>query len=256
MRSVGLCPERLSDAALDPADIAAVVELHIDQGRTLADADCPVGVITSITGSNRMRLTLQGQADHSGATPMDQRRDALTGAAEIVLSIERIAREGPPSLVGTVGNLEVQPGSISVVPGTAILGVDLRDVDARGLETASESVRRSAADVAARRNLTCRIDPIRAVAPVALSPRVQATLREAASAAGLDAIEMPSTSGHDAASFADRADVGMLFVRNQSGRSHTVEEAATWDDALSGARILSLTLAQLAVASADTCLVS
>src|SRR5260370_33642532 len=124
-----------------PAEIAAYVELHIEQGELLVQASQPVGVVTCITGTTRLRVELEGSADHSGATPMHSRRDALAAAAEIVLAVERIAHGIGGSLVATAGTINVEPNSISVVPGRVVLGIDIRDVLGPPRERALDEIR-------------------------------------------------------------------------------------------------------------------
>ena len=114
----GFDPDRVADAAIDPAGVHALVELHIEQGIVLEDAGEPLGVVTAIAAPHDFRLTFRGAATHAGATPMHLRRDALAGAAEAMVALERITRESPSgTTVGTVGVVRALPGAINVVPG-------------------------------------------------------------------------------------------------------------------------------------------
>src|SRR5215218_9513410 len=122
---LGVTPAAVAASRRAPGDFAAFLELHIEQGRVLEEAGVALGVVEAIAAPCRLRLRLTGRADHSGATPMPLRRDALAGAAEVVLAIERLAAASN-GVVGTVGTLRVEPGAINVVPGQAELGIDIR----------------------------------------------------------------------------------------------------------------------------------
>lgn len=247
MRSVGLDPDRLDDARLDPAEVACLLELHIDQGRTLADAGVPVGAVTAITGSRRTLLTVRGRADHSGAARMRDRRDALAAAAEIVLAAERVARDEPSGeLVATVGWLHVEPGAVSVVPGLAEFTVDLRSVSDPVLLAGGAAFDAAAAGIAAARGVELSVSPIRDVRPVAMADAVRHAVLAAAERCGIPAVEVPSHAGHDAGTLAPSVPTGMVFVRNASGRSHSAAEHVDWPDAVAGAEVLARALLDLA----------
>jgi len=127
LRAAGFDPDRLEDARVAPERVHALVELHIEQGAVLEARGEQIGVVTAIAAPHDLRLTLRGAATHAGATPMALRRDALAGAAEVVLALERLAREaGSAATVGTVGVMRVAPGAINVVPGEVSLDVDVR----------------------------------------------------------------------------------------------------------------------------------
>ena len=143
LRAAGFDPDRLADARIDPAAVHALVELHIEQGIVLETHGEQVGVVTAIAAPHDFRLTFRGAATHAGATPMGLRRDALAGAAEAMVALERAARESPSgTTVGTVGVLRGAPGAINVVPGEVELDVDVRDSDLAAREHVVDGDRR------------------------------------------------------------------------------------------------------------------
>jgi hydantoinase/carbamoylase family amidase len=243
MRDSGLNPDDVGGVAL-PRAFDTVVELHIDQSDELVAENCPVGVVTALTGSHRARVTVLGQAAHSGTTRMQARRDALTAAAEMVLAVESAA-EGKDA-VSTVGTLEVRPGSISVIPGEVVFGLDVRSVDGTVLSGVWSEIQNALARIAERRRCQLQLQPIRQVAPVPMDTQLRATLHRAAQEIGASSVDIPSHAGHDTGSFDGMARLSMLFVRNRSGISHSPEEDVDWNDAELATRVLAAALHDIA----------
>lgn len=238
MQQVGLDPERLPEARRAPGEIEAFVELHIEQGRALAEAGIPVGAVTDIVGMRRYLITIEGQADHSGGTPMTARRDALAAASEAVLAMERLATDDGGTLVGTVTTLDVEPNALNVVPGSAKLGVDIRDMNAESIERVAVQFLKAVDAICARRTLSFAVQLLRDTPPITLSERVLETTETAAVHAGLPLQRVPSHTGHDAASLASITEIGMIFVRNPSGKSHSSAEAIQFDDFTAATQVL------------------
>jgi hydantoinase/carbamoylase family amidase len=246
LRDVGIDPDQVSKAQRAPGEVAAFIELHMEQGRILRDREVPVGVVTTITGATRYWLTLHGSADHSGATPMKGRRDALTAAAEVVLAVERIGVEMNDSLVSTVGVIRAMPGSISVVPGTVELGIDIRDINGLHLTRAARALRNQIGAIADRRSIVPDLRVLWDDQPISMTPSIRATIAEASEANDLPAADVASHSGHDTASISMLAPSGMIFVRNESGRSHSAAEYVRIEDIAAGSRVLATALLSLA----------
>jgi hydantoinase/carbamoylase family amidase len=249
LRRWGLDPRKVSAAQRQPGEIRAAVEMHMEQGRILRDRGQAVGVVTTITGVGRYWLTLHGSADHSGATPMPLRHDALAGAAEVILAVERHAVQLGDSLVSTVGVIRAFPGSISIVPGEVRIGIDIRDVDAIQLKAAEARLRQTIEEVCSRRHLRSELETISEDEPTPMSESVRTTIRQACQQLGVPAEDVPSHSGHDTGSIAPITPVGMIFVRNVSGKSHSPDEFVALDDIAAGSRVLAATLVMLADAS-------
>ncbi len=210
----------------------AFVELHIEQGPVLEQADEPLAIVTGIVGYVRGELVVEGRAGHAGTTPMEGRHDALTEAAELILRIRDSARsiEGA---VATVGRVEVEPGGINVIPGRVRFSVDARAPDRERLDRLVAAI---------------GLDPAPIVDPTTMAAEPRAVLRGAIEARGLPVIELASGAGHDAGVMA-RAGVqsGMLFVRSLNGGvSHSPDEESSRDDVLLAAEVLTDALARLA----------
>ena len=151
IRAFGGDPDNLLSCKR-PNRARAYVEVHIEQGPVLEELNCPVAVVAGIAGQSRIAVTFTGQANHAGTVPMHARRDALAGASEFVLTVERLGRE-TPGLVATVGTMVVSPGASNVIPGRAVVSLDIRHADNRTRADAVEAARQSASLLAAGRNL-------------------------------------------------------------------------------------------------------
>jgi allantoate deiminase len=247
MRDWGLDPTRFGEAARNPSEIGAYLELHIEQGAVLESQGLPIGVVDAIAGPLFLTVTLYGRADHAGATPMGElRRDALAGAAEAVLAAEAVAKATSPSCVATVGRIEAVPGAVNVIPGEVSLTLDIRDVDGEARDRAEASIRGEIEAICRRRQLTLEVDEHQRTPPVTTSPVVTDAVSAACAQLGLPVFHMPSGAAHDAQVLTRLADVGMIFVRCRAGISHAPEEYVTSDDVLLGAQVMYQATLQLA----------
>ena len=241
VRAVGGAPERIADAMR--SDIAAFLELHIEQGPILEAEQLDVGVVTSIVGIRRLEIQFIGAAAHAGTAPMHMRRDAgFAGALAAVKVRERaeeLSRSGGAYFVATVGILEVKPGGSNVVPGGCRLVIDARSSDHSVIERFTTLIEADSLDAARiagvdRSDLLILSDGI----PAECAPVVQEALQRSAAALGLAQRPIASGAGHDAAFLARVCPVGMLFIPCLKGRSHTPEEWATSEQVGAGANVL------------------
>jgi len=247
LRGCGFSPDRLAEVRRRPGGYHAYLELHLEQGAVLEHAGIPVGLVTGIAAPTRFRVTYTGRADHSGATPMPMRRDALVAAAELVLSVRRIVlAHGSPTSVGTVGVLTVQPGAMNVIPGQAILGIDLRDIDADAKRRIAKKVQAAARRIARKWTLDVAVETLTDELPVPLPERIRQISKAACQACGIPCMELPSGAGHDAMYLAEIAETGMLFVRCREGISHNPAEFVEPRDIAAGTAVLAETALRLA----------
>lgn len=229
--------DALRAAAVDPATLAGFVEVHIEQGPVLLNRDLALGIVTQIAGSSRFQVRVEGLASHAGTTPMDMRRDAATGAAEMILLVESRCAQ-VPTLVGTVGQLQVPNGSSNVIPAACVFSMDIRAGEDGIREAAITDIVMGIERIAARRGLTATVERVTPVnnAPCArwLMDQFGAVLRKR----GLEAFELPSGAGHDAMMMQRMTDVAMLFVRcGNGGISHNPLETITVEDAQLAAEV-------------------
>jgi hydantoinase/carbamoylase family amidase len=237
MRDFGLDPARIAQAAKKKNEVLAYAELHIEQGPVLEAEGLPVGVVTAINGFSRLRCVLHGEAGHAGTVPMRLRRDALAGAAECALAVERIGRSDP-ELVATVGRIEALPGAINVIPGEVAFTVDVRAPRDELREGAVQSILAAFENIRGDRKLGMQVENLQSQGVAACAPWLMAQMEKAVAAEGVRVLRLPSGAGHDGQAMQAIAGIGMLFVRCKAGISHNPAEAITEADAACGARVL------------------
>jgi beta-ureidopropionase / N-carbamoyl-L-amino-acid hydrolase len=247
MRHVGLDPTKISEAQRLPTDIRAYLELHIEQGPILESIGVPIGVVQGIVAGSRTWITFGGRADHAGTTPMAMRKDAFLGAAEFGLRArEMVLTEGSGTTVGTVGVVDLKPGASNIVPETAFLTLDLRDISWDVLQRLLERVGVLAHEIADKWGLEVTIERMRISESAEMSPSIQVVIDEVARDLGHKTHWMNSGAGHDAQVMAKITDAGMIFVPSHQGRSHSPAEFTDWDQIENGANVLLNTLLRLA----------
>jgi N-carbamoyl-L-amino-acid hydrolase len=247
MRAQGLAPERAGEAARDPAEIAAFLELHVEQGPVLERAGETIGVATGASGVFNWAVRLGGVANHSGTTPMEGRRDAFRGLAAFGESIDAaIAEGGGPDSRVTVGRAALAPDFPHSIAGAATFSVIGRDPEEGVMRSLAAACQRALERAAARHGLTLEIEEKSWLAPAALDAGLCDVLAEAAAAEGLAWRRMVSGAGHDAQTVARVAPAGLIFVPSVGGISHAPEEWTDWADCAAGAQVLARAMTRLA----------
>ena len=237
LKQVGLDPELVDSARRQPGDFTAFIELHIEQGRVLEESGVAAGIVDVIAAPTRFRLSISGQADHSGATPMSLRRDALTGAAEVILAVERLANSAS-GVVGTVGTVRVDPDAINVVPGQVVLGIDIRSTVGSAKRHVVNHLLAEVEQIAGRRGLTSSFDLLTDEEPVALDRRVIDVLEQSAAKRSISSSVMPSGAGHDAMHVAALCPTGMVLAPSVGGISHHRQEWTEMDDIVTAIQVV------------------
>ena len=245
MRAYGLDPERVEEAARPEGSVKSYVELHIEQGGVLENEDLPAGVVTGIAGPLWLRFILEGEAGHAGATPMNLRRDALAAAAEIMGLIEAAAAR-PGTTVGTVGQLDLEPGGINIIPGKVRFSLDLRDIDEGVRDRIEGRVLQGAEEVCRRRGVGLDIETLQRLAPAPCSDLVKGAVKRSCERLGIRPHALPSGAGHDGMQLTDLCPMGMIFVRSRNGISHNPNEWSSKEDCAVGANVLYWTVLDLA----------
>lgn len=225
-------PERCGEHPL-----SAFFEVHIEQGPYLEAEDKDIGVVTGVQAMRWYEATVAGQDTHAGTTPMPRRHDALLGAARLVEAVNTAARRHP-SAVGTVGLLEVKPGSPNVVPGEVFFTVDMRDPDSAVLDQMEREIAAAGDAIARELGLEFVLKNIWTQPAVQFDAGCIAAVRKAAEVSGYSTRDMISGAGHDAAYVARVAPTSMIFVPCKDGISHNEAESSTKEQCAAGAQVL------------------
>jgi allantoate deiminase len=244
MHAAGFSPERYREAVRH--DLAAFIELHIEQGRSLFEEQIDVGIVQAIVGLYQQRISVTGRADHAGTTPMDLRRDALQGAVQMAGDITRLVEQAGRPAVATLGKWEVKPGAVNVVPEMVHFSLDLRHPDEKTKQRLAEAICARCQTIAQERGLTILREVLGDSLPSPMDSALQSALIQAAEACGACWRAMPSGAGHDSQEMARYLPTAMLFVPSVEGRSHSCVEYTTPEDAACGAAVLAATLYGLA----------
>ena len=245
LMSFGLPPNEIINAARSNRDIFAYIELHIEQGPILEKKNLPVGAVTAISGAQRLKISVNGQAGHAGTVPMKLRVDALVAASECVIGVEKIAME-ISGVVGTVGQLITSPGAPNVIPGNVEFTVDLRAEKDCDRDLAFLRIKQKFKFIANKRGVEIIFTVTHVAKSIDCDPRLIEVIGSAISELGWSVENLPSGAGHDAAAMASLVPVGMVFLRCKDGISHSPEESISNEDASIGIEVLSEVVRKIA----------
>jgi len=248
MRECGLDPDRIPEAAR--SDLVAFVEPHIEQGPVLEAAGASIGIVDRVVGVRQLHVSFVGETGHAGTVPVTRRRDALIGAAELVLAARQLAVQAGTPAVVTVGRLLVSPGGANQIPGVASLSLDLRHTDVEVLERMEGDLRDKAGAIATHHSLVVTTERRLDQPPIECHPTIRRLLEDTATELGHAWTRMPSGAGHDAQLIATRCPSGLLFVPSKNGWSHRPEEETELAHIVAGIEVLAGTLYNLAYNSA------
>lgn len=218
--------------------VGAYFEAHIEQGPILEDQAKTIGVVMGCLGQKWFDLTLTGVEAHAGPTPMHLRKDALVGAAQVVSAVNRIALQSQPHACGTVGCLNVHPGSRNVIPGEVKMTIDFRHLHADKLQAMVDDLRQTLSQTCAQHGLSYELTPTADFPPLDFASQCVDAVRQGAAQLGLSHMDIVSGAGHDAIFIAELGPAGMIFVPCEGGISHNEIENATPEDLGAGCAVL------------------
>jgi len=238
IRRIGGNPDQIMNAPKAKGAFHCYLELHIEQGGTLERAGIPIGIVEGIVAIDRYDAVITGFANHAGTTPMAERQDALIAAAQLALAVRDVVTSESGRQVGTVGHLEISPNAPNVIPGSARLTIELRDLSLEKLRGLADAIAARARDIAASTRTTIEIKSLSRNPPATASAEVQDAIGRAAASLDLKTMRLPSGAGHDAQMMAQLAPMGMIFVPSVGGISHSPKELTRWEDCARGADVL------------------
>ena len=228
IKNFGLNPEEIPEAEVD-TNVLGYLEFHIEQGPVLEKLNLPLAAVEAIAGQSRLEFIFRGRANHAGTTPMELRCDALAGAAEWIISVERVA-QAAPGLVATVGKIDAKPGAANVIASEATLTLDVRHSSDDIRTSAVEDLIVHAQRIAARRGLSVREKSLLSQQAVAMDPFLTEEIDKAIVKTGCQPHRMVSGAGHDAMILAEKIPTGMIFLRTPGGISHDPTESVAAED--------------------------
>ena len=245
IKFIGGDPAKLAEVRRRKGDIAAYLELHIEQGAILDSEKINIGVVEGIVGINWWDVTIEGFPNHAGTTAMNNRQDALLAAAKFIEAVNRVVTSVPGRQVGTVGRINALPGAPNVIPGKVILSLELRDLDAAKINSLFEKIQGEAQRIAADSKTKFDFKEINVNIPAPTDIKIRSLISDAARDLGLTTKLLPSGAGHDAQDMARLGPVGMIFIPSVGGISHSPREFSHPTDIANGANVLLHTLLKL-----------
>lgn len=242
LRQYGISYRDVLDAAADTALMKCYLELHIEQGKVLEEQNTSIGIVSGIVGITRYKITVLGESNHAGTTPMKLRRDALTAAARLILFINELAGSYPDHLVATVGQLTVSPGAVAVIPGRVDMTLEVRHMNQEVIDLFMDKVIAFASNIS---EADFSFSELIKKPSVYCSEALKSKIRFSCKQLDLSCTELPSGAGHDGNAIGQRMPIGMIFVPSVKGLSHCKEEWTEWKDAVNGALVLYNTILEI-----------
>ncbi|PJE47172.1 MAG: Zn-dependent hydrolase [Sediminibacterium sp.] len=246
IKAIGGNPENIQSCIRKKGDIHSWVELHIEQGGILEREKIQIGVVEGIVGIVHWEVTVEGFANHAGATPMNMRQDALLAASKFIIAVNEVINSVKGSQVGTIGKIAVQPGAYNVIPGKVQLGLEIRDLNASKIENLFKEIEKRAATIATSSKTTIKFErQANESKPALTDKKLQQIINTTAKALGFTTKFMQSGAGHDSQHIAAIAPSAMIFIPSIGGISHSPKEFSTATDMANGANVLIQTILQI-----------
>lgn len=246
IKALGGKPDNIQSAKRNKGDIHAWLELHIEQGGILEREKIQIGVVEGIVGIVHWEVTVEGFANHAGATPMNLRQDALLAASKFIIAVNEVVNSVKGTQVGTVGKITVQPGAYNVIPGKVVLGLEIRDLDAAKIEMLFKEMEKRAATIATSTKTKISFErQANESKPALTDKKLQQIINTSAKALGFTTKFMQSGAGHDSQEIAEIAPAAMIFIPSVGGISHSPKEFSTATDMANGANVLLQTILKI-----------
>lgn len=237
---------RIAEVARKKDEIAAFLELHIEQGGTLEKENIQIGIVEGIVGLKWWEVEFTGFSNHAGTTPMNSRQDALLAAAKFIVAVNEVTTSFDGAQVGTVGKIKAEPGAPNVIPGKVITSLEIRDLSSEVITAVYEAIKVKGEEIAKTSNVKIEFRALDTTAdPAIMTPTIQDAIVASAEKLNLSTKRMPSGAGHDAQDMALIAPTGMIFVPSRGGISHSPKEFTSAEDMANGANVLLQTILAL-----------
>lgn len=246
IKALGGDPDRIPELKRNSGDLAAFLELHIEQGGNLYTEKLDIGVVEGIVAIEWWEFSFLGKANHAGTTPMNMRKDPMLPAAKFVLAVNEIVNSFDGRHVGTVGKIQAFPGAGNVIPGEVKVTLEIRDLSSEKIWEIYSDIEKRAKSLASENGIGLEIKHIEVASKPALAdPMIREIIKSQAEKLGLSTKSLPSGAGHDAQEIARIAPMGMIFIPSKDGISHAPAEFSTKEDIANGANVLMNTILEL-----------
>ena len=245
LKEIGGDWSKITTAKRNRVDIAAFVELHVEQGGVLESTGDQIGIVKGIVGQYRFAVTVKGRPNHAGTTPMNARKDALVAAAQMVLFVNKLAVETPGEQVATVGYLNVLPNAVNTVPALVNFTIDLRDLSQSHLEYLLGKIEQEFAAIASATETEVEIVQALHVLPTLAAAEIEEAIAQVCQELNFSYTYLASRAGHDAQEIGRFTDMGMIFVPSLAGISHAEDEYTSPEQCVQGANVLLQTFLKL-----------
>ncbi|WP_299798140.1 Zn-dependent hydrolase [uncultured Maribacter sp.] len=246
MMRLGGDTTRLAEVARKKGDVAAFIELHIEQGGTLEKENLEIGIVKGIVGLKWWNVEFNGFANHAGTTPMNARKDALLAASKFIIAVNEVAKSFDGSQVATVGRIKSEPGAPNVIPGHVVTSLEIRDLSSEVIEEMYTAIEKRAVEISNESGVEIIFNKLDTTAdPAIMDSTIQSEIEKSIQSLGLSYKSMPSGAGHDAQDMALIAPTGMIFVPSKNGISHSPKEFTSAVDMANGANVLLQTILAL-----------
>lgn len=245
VKAIGGNPDRIKEVQLKSGELAAFLELHIEQGGFLERDKIQIGVVDGIVGIAMWEVVFEGFANHAGTTPMNFRKDALLAASQFVIAVNESVKSFEGRQVGTVGKISAEPGAPNVVPGKVVTSLEIRDLSSEKIEMVFAEIKKRANQIAENSGVKISFTQKWDLNPALTTDIIKKHITQAAKDLGLSFQNMPSGAGHDSQEMATIAPVGMIFIPSVGGISHSPKEYSKPEDMANGANVLLHTILAL-----------
>lgn len=246
IKVLGGNPTNIESVKRNKGDMHAWLELHIEQGGILEREKIQIGVVEGIVGIVHWEVTVEGFANHAGATPMNMRQDALLAASKFIIAVNEVINSVKGSQVGTIGKIAIQPGAYNVIPGKVVLGLEIRDLSAEKIELLFKQIEKRAVTIASSAKTKISFErQANESKPALTNKKLQQIINSSAKELGFTTKFMQSGAGHDSQEIAAIVPSAMIFIPSIGGISHSPKEFSTAFDMANGANVLLQTILKI-----------
>lgn len=243
IRAIGGNPDRLGEVVRKPGDLAAFIEIHIEQSKVLESRGVDVAIVEGIVGIEEWDITVTGMANHAGSTPMSDRQDALIAASKLVLAVNEVVNSYEGSQVGSVGKISVPSGAPNIIPGKVEMSLQMRDLSTEKIMKMFAGIEQIAALISKETNTEIKFEYLNPGAtPIMSSKEVQDKMVQAAQSLGISYIKMQSGAGHDVQEMGKLGPIGLVFIPSKDGISHNPKEYSSPAEMANGANVMLQTV--------------